>query len=227
MSMDEAVKAYLEGRMDRPEFMNALGALGVPAEVALAYAQVLQATGAPVPYATDLRASEPLAGTSAFTPEELQVLTAMAARIFPTTDTPGATEAGAANYVDQALADAYQPSLARYRRGLGELDIFCTSTLGASFAALSAAQQDAVLTDLEAGRIGAVDGGAEFFQLVRRHVLEGVFCEPQYGGNRDLVGWRVVGFPGQRYGYGDPYINRVVDLPPIAVQGPPIKGDGA
>jgi gluconate 2-dehydrogenase gamma chain len=84
-----------------------------------------------------------------------------------------------------------------------------------------------VLADLEAGTIGAVESGAEFFQLVRRHVLEGVFCEPQYGGNRDLVGWRLVGFPGQRYGYDDPYINRVVDLPPIAVQGAPRPGDGA
>jgi gluconate 2-dehydrogenase gamma chain len=48
-----------------------------------------------------------------------------------------------------------------------------------------------------------------------------MFCEPQYGGNRDLVGWRLVGFPGQRYGYSDPYIDRVVDLPPVAVAGPP------
>jgi gluconate 2-dehydrogenase gamma chain len=49
--------------------------------------------------------------------------------------------------------------------------------------------------------------------MVRSHVLEGVFCEPQYGGNKGMVGWRMVNFPGQQYGYADAYINRPVDLP--------------
>ena len=40
---------------------------------------------------------------------------------------------------------------------------------------------------------------AEFFETVRYHVLEGVFCEPQYGGNRDMIGWRLVNFPGQQF----------------------------
>ncbi len=161
----------------------------------------------------------------ALTINEFRILEAIAARIFPTTDTPGATEAGAANYVDLALADAYRDQLPLYHRGLGELELFCASTLGASFTALDEGQQDTVLRDLEAGKIDAVAGGAEFFQVVRRHVLEGVFCEPQYGGNRDMVGWRLVGFPGQRYGYPDAYINRVVDLPPIAVSGAPTPED--
>jgi gluconate 2-dehydrogenase gamma chain len=86
-------------------------------------------------------------------------------------------------------------------------------------------RQDTVLSALQAGAIGEIDGGADLFELVRRHVLEGVFCEPNYGGNRDLVGWALVGFPGQRYGYPDPYIDRVIDLPPIAVEGPPRRGD--
>jgi gluconate 2-dehydrogenase gamma chain len=47
--------------------------------------------------------------------------------------------------------------------------------------------------------------------------LEGVFCEPQYGGNREMIGWRLVGFPGQQFGYDDAYINRRVNLEPVAV----------
>lgn len=86
---------------------------------------------------------------------------------------------------------------------------------------MSAEEQDGVLENLEAGRIGEVAGGPAFFELVRRHVMEGMFCEPIYGGNRDLVGWSLVGFPGQRFGYGDPYINQVVGLPPVAADGFP------
>jgi gluconate 2-dehydrogenase gamma chain len=51
-------------------------------------------------------------------------------------------------------------------------------------------------------------------------VLEGVFGEPQYGGNRGLVGWRLVGFPGQQFGYADAYINKPVDMSPVAVPEP-------
>ena len=58
---------------------------------------------------------------------------------------------------------------------------------------------------------------------MRAHVLEGVFGEPNYGGNKDLIGWRLVGFPGQQYGYPDAYINRVVDMEPIACEGTPKK----
>ena len=39
----------------------------------------------------------------------------------------------------------------------------------------------------------------------------------------DLIGWRLVGFPGHQFGYPDPYINRPVDLPPVAVDGPPVR----
>ena len=151
---------------------------------------------------------------------EVQLVEAIAARIFPTTDTPGAVEAGAVTYIDRALAEAYRPLLPRYRRGLRELDHYAESTAGQPFMALGEVQQDAILADLEAGK---VPGGAEFFQMVRRHILEGVFGEPQYGGNRDLVGWRLVGFPGQQHGYADPYINRIIDVAPVAA-GVPTTG---
>ena len=163
--------------------------------------------------------------SGALSEAEYKLVEAIAGRIVPTTDTPGAIEAGAADYIDLALADPYRPSLAAYQRGLRELERYCTDTLGRSFAELDAEQQDEVLEQLEAGTIGAVKDGAKFFELVRCHVMEGFFCEPVYGGNRDLVGWKLVGFPGQRYGYDDPYINRVVDLPPVAARLPPRRGE--
>jgi gluconate 2-dehydrogenase gamma chain len=42
---------------------------------------------------------------------------------------------------------------------------------------------------------------ATFFAVVRQHTLEGMFADPMYGGNRDAAGWRLLGYPGPRFGY--------------------------
>jgi gluconate 2-dehydrogenase gamma chain len=42
-----------------------------------------------------------------------------------------------------------------------------------------------------------------FFSLLRTHTIEGMFCDPMHGGNADLIGWQLVGFPGPRMGYLD------------------------
>lgn len=39
------------------------------------------------------------------------------------------------------------------------------------------------------------------FGVIREHAVEGFFCDPAYGGNRDALGWRLVGFPGAQWGY--------------------------
>ncbi len=153
----------------------------------------------------------------------LRTLERIAERIFPSTDTPGASECGAVDYVKIALAGDYAHYLSLYRRGLHAVDRHSRRRFGATFRALEAAQQDLVLADFEAGKIPDFTKAAEFFEAVRDHVLEGVFCEPQYGGNKDMVGWRLVHFPGQQPGYPDAYINKQVDLPPIAVDPNPTK----
>src|SRR6266550_3132007 len=121
---------------------------------------------------------------SVLTVGETKTLAAVADRIFPKTDTPGAVEVGAVDYIEIAL---------------------------------TADQRDAVLADFEAGAVPGFKKAAEFFETVRYHVLEGVFCEPQYGGNKDMIGWRLVNFPGQQFVYADAYINKRVDLESVAV----------
>jgi gluconate 2-dehydrogenase gamma chain len=157
------------------------------------------------------------------TTQQERLLAAVAARIFPTTDTPGAIEAGACAYIERALEGAYRQLLSTYRRGLRDLNSYARTKFGRSFVELNELEQDALLAEVEAGRAQGFRDGAEFFEIVRCHVLEGVFGEPSYGGNRDMVGWRLVGFPGQQFGYSDPYINRPVDLPPVAFNGQPKK----
>lgn len=110
-----------------------------------------------------------------------EVLEAIADRLIPADEHgPSATQAGAVTYVERALAGPYAEHAATYAAGVADLD---------GFAALSPEAQDARLRALE---------GSAFFELVRAHVLEGMFGDPSYGGNVEGVGWRLLGYPGPR-----------------------------
>ena len=156
-------------------------------------------------------------GADILTDDEIRILAAIANRIFPQTDTPGAVEIGAVRYIEIALAGDYAPLAPLYRQGLRMIDRFARTKFGRGFCRLAEAEMDGVLHDFETGAVSGFKLAAEFFETVRYHVLEGIFCEPQYGGNRDMIGWRLVGFPGQQFGYADPYIDKRVDVEPVAV----------
>src|SRR3712207_2214676 len=94
MSTEEAIRAYLGGRIDRREFIRALVAVGVTAGAAISYADVLASSG-PAGQLGALAQAADGAAPLALTRGELAAVQAIAARIMPTTDTPGATEAGA------------------------------------------------------------------------------------------------------------------------------------
>ena len=159
----------------------------------------------------------------ALTVRQARFIDAIAGRILPATDTPGAVEAGAVFYIDRILAGPYPHLLSRYGRGLRALDKYARRQFGGAFEKLAPAKQDSALNDLEAGRIADLRDGEAFFDLLRTHVLEGVFGEPSYGGNRDMIGWKLVGFPGQQWGYPETYINKKVDIPPVTWEGLPKK----
>ncbi len=75
-------------------------------------------------------------------------------------------------------------------------------TMGAtSFAALSSAQQIALLQQFEAGTPPGVPASEAttiqgLFQLLLEHMREGMFGDPMYGGNQNLAGWTLIGYPG-------------------------------
>jgi len=108
-----------------------------------------------------------------------------------------------------------------YRAALKSLDTYVRAHFGGkSFAALASADQDAVISGLEHSTI-VLDGaeGKRFFELLLQNTMEGFFADPLYGGNRDMVGWKMVGFPGARYDYRD-YVerhNQKLDLAPISI----------
>jgi gluconate 2-dehydrogenase gamma chain len=136
--------------------------------------------------------------TQNLTAAESEILEAIVARLIPTDATgPGASEAGAARYIDRALGGALASSRQAYATGLAALDRFALSR-GQPFTGLAAAEQDAVLTAIEAGSATGFDGSASFFSLVRTHTIQGTFCDPFYGGNAGFVGWDLLGYPGVR-----------------------------
>jgi len=133
---------------------------------------------------------------------EADALEAMVARLIPSDDNgPGATEARAAHYIDRALAGPLRGLRAAYAAGLAALDDYAQSAKGAAFARLSAADQDAVLRDMESNTAtGFSPSASAFFNLLRTHTIEGTFCDPYYGGNANFVGWDLIGYPGLRMG---------------------------
>jgi gluconate 2-dehydrogenase gamma chain len=154
----------------------------------------------------------------ALTPSEARTLAAIADRIFPKTETPGAVEIGALDYIAIALAGDYAALAPLYRQGLRAVNRLAQVKFAKRFPDLNEEQKDAVLAEFETGSVRGFKKAGEFFETVHYHVLEGVFCEPQYGGNKNMTGWRLVGFPGQQFGYDDAYINRRVNLEPVAVE---------
>lgn len=183
-----------------------------------------------------------------FTVDEARAMEAIVDRIIPPDpETPGGKEAGCAVFIDRQLRGPYganqglytrgphtkgtkeqgpQSELTQaelYRKALAALDQHCRSTLGGrSFAELDAGEQDDVLRKIEAGEVKFETVDAQgFFSALLKDVPEGFFADPIYGGNRDMVGWKMIGFPGVRYDYRD-WVNRHNERyphPPVSIAG--------
>jgi gluconate 2-dehydrogenase gamma chain len=130
--------------------------------------------------------------------EERSALDALVERLIPTDETgPGAREAGVSRYILQALASDYSGFVDAYRDGLAALDSTAREQAGATFASIDAERQDALLVDIEAGRVGPPSLTA-LFETVRQHAMEGMFGDPRWGGNIDQAGWKLLGYGGPK-----------------------------
>ncbi len=121
-------------------------------------------------------------------------IAAIAARIIPTTDTPGASEAGVVHFFDRALAAEMSDKLDELRAGLASLQ----QSLGddESFARLSPDRQDELIRSVE---------GSPFFELIWIMTIFGFFAMSKYGGNKDHVAWELIGFKGHNGGWQYPF----------------------
>lgn len=134
------------------------------------------------------------------TAAESATLDALASRILPSDDgTPGAHEARAVHYIDRALTGPIAASRDQYAVGLQALDDYSVQKHDRLFSALSPSEQDVIIEAMTENQITAFPMlGAGFFNMVRNHTIDGTFSDPYYGGNRDFVGWDMLGYPGVR-----------------------------
>lgn len=178
-----------------------------------------------------------------FNMKESAFIEAAVARLIPADEEwPGALEAGVPNYMDKQLAGAWGAGERLYRSGPWQqgtpsqgyqlpftpAELFHTALAainkelakaGKPFAKMSADQQDAYLKQLEAGGkdLRGVPSNV-FFAALWELTLEGFFSDPVYGGNRDMVSWRMIGFPGAYASYYD-----LVDKHGIKIDRPPMS----
>jgi gluconate 2-dehydrogenase gamma chain len=132
---------------------------------------------------------------------------AITSQIIPSADGPGAHEAGVIYFIDRALATFDAELREAYREGMAEMqqkrkEMFPSST---SIAALANEQQIQLIHAIE---------GTEFFELLRTHTMYGFLGNPSYGGNRDHVGWKLIGFD-----------DRMAFQPPFGYYDAPGNGD--
>ncbi len=141
-----------------------------------------------------------------FTREEALIVAAAASRIFPADESgPGAHEAGVVFYIDRQLAGPWGRGARLYQGGPFEgnapaefgyqgkatpRQIYREALKGLrGFDKLSPARQDRRLHQIE---------HTLFFAMLRRNTIEGMFSDPLHGGNMNMTGWQLIGFPGPR-----------------------------
>lgn len=133
---------------------------------------------------------------TALTADQLKTLEAFIDRLAPADENgPGAMEMGAAVYIDRALDTANAAEKPSFVEGLAGVESLARSTHNASFASLTAAQRDELLRAMDTGTATNL---RPFFNRLRRLTLEGMFCDPYYGGNKNFAGWDLIRYPGPR-----------------------------
>lgn len=133
------------------------------------------------------------AGGALLTDAQRETLATATARILPSDDGPGAAEAWVAGYVAAALGEERLNGwLPFFVHGLGRIEAISRETLGKGFPEATAEEQDEILRQLQAMPEPHI---RHFFGQLVRLCIEGFLGDPRYGGNRDGLGWRYVGYP--------------------------------
>ena len=155
--------------------------------------------------------------------EEAAFVEALVDHMVPADElTPKGTDIGIHIYIDRALAggwgkgerlymqgpwkrgapsQGYQLPLTPaqlFRAGIAATNAHCRKTYGKTFEAASEQQREELLVALSGGKL-EFEGGLPsrvFWTALYQTVMEGMFSDPIYGGNRDKAGWRLIGFPG-------------------------------
>ncbi len=205
----------------RRDFLNAVVGSAAAAAVSSTVATTVAVAA---PENTPQPASAPPnPGYEFLNPEEAAFVEALVDHMIPADElSPKGTDIGVNIYIDRALAGAwgngdrlymqgpwkagvpsqgYQLPLTPaqlYRAGIEATNAYCRKTHGATFDRLTEQQCEEVLFDLSKNKIKFDSGlpARPFWTVLYQTVMEGMFSDPIYGGNRDKAGWKMIGFPG-------------------------------
>jgi len=141
-----------------------------------------------------------------FSSQDAVEVEAIAAQVIPGDDTPGAREAHVIYFIDQILVTFDRDKQPAYTQGLKDLQHRTQELFSGAnrFSSLTPTQQIQLLTAIEK---------TDFFALVRLHTIMGYLSRPEYGGNHDQAGWKLIGFVDQMtyeppFGYYDSEYNK-------------------
>jgi len=173
-------------------------------------------------HASASKAADTKAGFRLFTAEEAADVVAFGAQIIPTDDSPGATEAHAVYFIDHALIEVVPGDQTRVRAAIYALNDVAVKHSGHAslrFSQLSPADQlevtknfqssfPAVTGGYDPSNNGMNSSGNNYFELLRTYIITGFLSDPDLGGNKDMIGWKVIGFDGNTshqppFGYYD------------------------
>jgi gluconate 2-dehydrogenase gamma chain len=232
----------------RRNFLKGAGAVSTAAAASLSGGLAARAETQPLPPATPTpsaatAAPEPLL---TLTPGEAAFLGAVYDTFIPADAfSPSGTDCGLVTYIDRQLAGAWGNGARFYRGGpflpgkpeqgyqlaLTPREYFAAGikatnewsrrSFGKEFDLLSAADRDAALKTMDAAKAELVDfDGKRFFEALYQSAMEGFFADPVYGGNRNKVSWKMVGYPGLPATYAtkaEEYRGKKVNLPPQSI----------
>ena len=204
--------------------------LGASTAVAagLAPPAAAEAQQPPAPAGASAPANEPSTHLT-LTETEVAFFTAAADAMIPADElTPSGSDCGIVTFIDRQLASAWGGGAKMYRNGpfrkakpeygyqlpLTPRQLFTAGVVatnawtrkvyGKDFDRLAAKEREDALKVLEQGKAELDDfDGKIFFEALLQIVMEGFFADPIYGGNRNKVSWRMVGYPGLPASYGD------------------------
>jgi gluconate 2-dehydrogenase gamma chain len=204
--------------LDRRDFIKG-AVVGGAAAATLAPVDIAEAEPAPAAQA----AAPQAAGYEFLNLDEAAFIEALVDHMIPADDiSPKGTDLGVNIYIDRALAGSwgkgdrlymqgpwkpgtpsqgYQLPLTPaqlYRAGIEATNAHCRTTYGQPFDRLETAQREEVLVVLSTGKI-KFDSGLPvrtFWTTLYQTVVEGIYSDPIYGGNRNKAGWAIIGFPG-------------------------------
>jgi len=227
----------------RRKFLKDLGTIGATGVAAMVPAEAA-ATAQAAPLST--AAPQVVHSYTFLTSPEAAFVEAAVDRLIPADGlTPSGTDCGVATFIDRQLAGAWGSGDRTYmqgpwppgtptqgyqlpmtpaeffRAGIAATSAFCVKTYQKEFDRLAGELQVQVLQGLEQGGI-VLDGvpAQDFFNLLLNTAMQGFFADPLYGGNRDKVAWKMIGFPGVIAIYAEhikTYRNRRYDVEPASI----------